>query len=103
MAVIHNHKQPVDEIFRPNCPRCKLNYAAPKLEIENKKLREANKHYVKVCNENAELKTVLELVYQAYRDKCIGTKYTVKQISKIHKLCKPFVRINDYASTESTS
>lgn len=26
--ILHNHKPPDNEIFRPECPRCKLNYAA---------------------------------------------------------------------------
>ena len=29
--ILHNHKQPNETIFRPHCPRCKLNYAAQML------------------------------------------------------------------------
>ena len=48
------------------------------LQAENEKLKAENNKY----------KEVLEIAYNAYRDKCTGKIYTVKQIAKVHRLCK---------------
>ena len=38
--------------------------------------------------ENKRLKEALEIAYEAYKDKCTGKKYTVKQIGRVHRFCK---------------
>ncbi len=38
--------------------------------------------------ENKQLKEALELAYEAYKDQCTGKVYTVKQIARVHRLCK---------------
>lgn len=47
-------------------------------------------------NKNKRLKKALGLAYKAYKDKCLGKTYTVKQIARIHRFCKQALKEREH-------
>ena len=66
----------------------RLEESLAREERRNNKIKELQVENEKLKAENNKYKEVLEIAYNAYRDKCTGKIYTVKQIAKVHRLCK---------------
>ncbi len=61
---------------------------AVKIEKQQGKIAELQAENKRLAKENKRLKEALEIAYEAYKDKCTGKKYTVKQIGRVHRFCK---------------